>query len=65
MKILAVFLLDKAIEKKLLDVELISQNRFEEYDIELITETMTEKRVTLYKTHGVRNNVLDRREPEL
>ncbi|CAF4731088.1 unnamed protein product, partial [Rotaria magnacalcarata] len=27
--------LDKAIEKKLLDVELISQKRFEEYDLEL------------------------------
>ncbi|CAF1221360.1 unnamed protein product [Rotaria sordida] len=54
--------LDKAIEKKLLDVELISQNRFEEYDLELITDTITEKRITLYKIHGVRNNVLDRME---
>ncbi|CAF4468439.1 unnamed protein product [Rotaria socialis] len=54
--------LDKAIEKKLLDVELISQKRFEEYDLELITDTITEKRITLYKVHGVRNNVLDRME---
>ncbi|CAF3082851.1 unnamed protein product [Rotaria sp. Silwood2] len=54
--------LDKAIEKKLLDVELISQNRFEEYDLELITDTITEKRITIYKIHGVRNNVLDRME---
>ncbi|CAF1666450.1 unnamed protein product, partial [Adineta ricciae] len=54
--------LDKAIEKKLLDVELVSQNRFEEYDLELITDTITEKRITLYRIHGVRNNVLDRME---
>ncbi|CAF1503793.1 unnamed protein product [Adineta steineri] len=54
--------LDKAIEKKLLDVELVSQKRFEEYDLELITDTITEKRITLYRIHGVRNNVLDRME---
>ncbi|CAF0786165.1 unnamed protein product, partial [Didymodactylos carnosus] len=54
--------LDKAIEKKLLDVELVSQKKFEEYDLELITDTITEKRITLYKIHGVRNNVLDRME---
>ena len=54
--------LDKAIERKLLDVELISQRKFEEYDLELITDTITEKRITLYKIHGVRNNVLDRME---
>lgn len=54
--------LDKAIEKNLLEVELISQKRFEEYDLELITDTITEKRITLYRIHGVRNNVLDRME---
>jgi hypothetical protein len=56
------FFLDKAIERKLLDVELVSQKKFEEYDLELITDTITEKRITLYKIHGVRNNVLDRME---
>ena len=54
--------LDKAIEKNLLDVELVSQKGFEEYDLELITDTITERRITLYKIHGVRNNVLDRME---
>ena len=54
--------LDKAIERNLLEVELISQKRFEEYDLELITDTITEKRITLYRIHGVRNNVLDRME---
>ncbi|CAF4551278.1 unnamed protein product [Rotaria socialis] len=54
--------LDKAIERKLLDVELVSQKKFEEYDLELITDTITEKRITLYKIHGVQNNVLGRME---
>ncbi|CAF0847061.1 unnamed protein product [Rotaria sordida] len=54
--------LDKAIERKLLDVELVSQKKFEEYDLELITDTITEKRITLYKIHGVQNNVLGRLE---
>lgn len=62
MKLSSSYVSDKAIEKKLLDVELISQKRFEEYDLELITDTITEKRITLYKIHGVRNNVLDRME---
>lgn len=48
--------LDKAIERKLLDVELVSQDRFEEYDLELITDTITERRITLYKIHGVQAN---------
>ncbi len=56
------FILDKAIEKRLLDVELVSQKKFEEYDLELITDTITEKRITLYKIHGVQNNVLGRLE---
>ncbi|CAF3599478.1 unnamed protein product [Adineta steineri] len=54
--------LDKAIEKRLLDVELVSQKKNEEYDLELITDTITEKRITLYKIHGVQNNVLGRME---
>lgn len=56
------FLLEKAIERKLLDVELVSQKRLEEYDLELVTDTITERRITLYKIHGVRNNALDRME---
>jgi hypothetical protein len=56
------FILDKAIERKLLDVELVSQKKFEEYDLELITDTITEKRITLYKIHGVQNNALGRME---
>ena len=54
--------LDKAIERKLLEVELLSQKRFEEYDLELITDTITERRITLYRIHGVKNNVLGRME---
>jgi hypothetical protein len=56
------FLLEKAIEQNLLDVELVSQKRFEEYDLELVTDTITEKRTTIYRIHGVRNNSLDRME---
>ena len=54
--------LEKAIENKLLDVELVSQKKFEEYDLELITDTITEKRITLYKIHGVQNNELGKME---
>ena len=43
-------------------MELVSQKRFEEYDLELITDTITERRITVYRIHGVRNNVLDRME---
>ncbi len=31
-------------------------------DLELTTDTITEKRITLYKIHGVQNNVLGRME---
>lgn len=55
--------LDKAIERKLLDVELVSQKKSEEYDLELITDTITEKRITLYRIHGVQNSAIGKMEP--